>query len=311
MLGDARAFAVFLHHQPGCLPAEPTTTGVQEHCLGIVASPPLRRHQPGAAAGREPLLQGLGRRRSERHDALLRTLAVEAHELGVEVERTDRQSDRLGDPSAGRVEQLEQCQIAAVDGFGDDHRIEQTRHLRLGQRFRDARRDAHPFEIGRRVVRSLTLQRQIAVQHADGRELPGDRRRGRATRPPFADELHEHRRGHRLDRLATRLQPRDVRLEVASVGGQRVDRPALLRRHPRQELLGGDREFDGRHSGPQPSPAARRRSVSNRPTTVLASKISPLITRSMASRNGRCTNAMYCSSGPCRSWSTGRQSVAR
>ena len=83
-----------------------------------------------------------------------------------------------------------------------------------------------------------------------------------------------------LDRVAVGGQPGDVRVEVTSVGAERVLRASLLGDEPREELLDLERQLDGGTTSrrvAQPSTASRR-SVSNSATTVLASAISPSTT---------------------------------
>ena len=188
-----------------------------------------------------------------------------------------------------------------MDGFGDDHGVEQTRHLGFAERLRDARGHPHPLQLGGRIVGSDAFQGQVAVQHAHCCELAGDRGGGGAAGATFTDERHEGSGGNVLDGVPVRGQPDEVRGEVTPVRAQGVLGAAFLGDQPRQELLDRERELDvrraRRHTVAQPA-TARRRSVSNSATTVFASAISPFSTIAIASTSGRWSSSMWSSSGP-------------
>ena len=146
VIADAGPVAVLVDHEPCPLPAEAAAALVQEHRLGVVAALPPIGNELGPARRREPVVERRRRCRSVRHDALLRSLAEQPHERLVEVDVTHRQPDHLGDPGAGRVQQLEQRPVAAFQRAVADDRVEQARHLRLAERLGDARRDADAVE---------------------------------------------------------------------------------------------------------------------------------------------------------------------
>ena len=87
------------HDRVGALPGQAPATGVEEHRLGVAAPPPLlgrqRRH---ARSGASQPPSACGGAASERDQALLGPLAVEAHEPVSGREVGQVQPDRLGDP---------------------------------------------------------------------------------------------------------------------------------------------------------------------------------------------------------------------
>src|SRR6056300_710759 len=72
---------------------------------------------------------------AEGNDPLLRTFTEEPDQPPAQIDISERQRRHLSDPGPRAVHQLENCAVPTRGRIGSLHRIEQARHLSLGERF--------------------------------------------------------------------------------------------------------------------------------------------------------------------------------
>ena len=130
-------------------------------------------------------------------DALLGALAHAAHHAPLKVDVLDVQRHELGDPHAGRVEQLEESFVAdglggpaAAPGLGEDE-VDLFPRQHLGKGPADLRRG----ELLGGIFLNRALVNQEAEEGLERRNLAGDGRRGVAAVAEGDDVVGEQRRG--------------------------------------------------------------------------------------------------------------------
>ncbi len=186
----------------------------------------LRSTPPRTSSGRpraQIALDRPARLPAERHDPLLRALAVRADEAAADVDVAELEPDRLRGPQAAAVHDLEQRAVAKLDRIRAPRAVEQPRHLGLAEHVWELAALRRRVEGRRRVVGDQLLAAQVAVERAQAGGLAADRRR-RARRPPGVAFGVRGRSG------------REVGEEVGDVGALDRDRVAPARMQEGAEL---------------------------------------------------------------------------
>ena len=174
--GDAGPFGGVLQHLPGALPRQPPAAGVEEDRRGAAAAtrqlgPPA--HQVGVQRG--------DRRSADRHQPLLAALAAQQHRPRLGVDVVDVEADGLGDPRAGRVQQLEQRAVAQrqrpVGRAVAAGALQQRQHLVDGQALGQPPARRRRLDRPRDVECGEALGRGEPVQPADRDQRAGRRHR--------------------------------------------------------------------------------------------------------------------------------------
>ena len=156
---------------------------------------------------------------AERHDALLRALAAHPHELLVEVDVAEVETDRLGAPEAGGVDELEDRPVAERERAVAGESLDEVLDLLLLRRLRQPLGQAWR----QRRVRHAGRPEGEAQERADGRDPARDRRR-REPRPAPVEPGHvvgEDADVDLVDRRVSRVQPVGEMAEVGRVGPAR------------------------------------------------------------------------------------------
>ena len=211
-------------HLPRRLARQSAAADVEEH--RVVALP--ARGQRGPAA-HQVGGKGRGRERAHRHHPLLGTLAAQAdrgHSLTRQV--VDVEPDRLTDPRAGRIQELQQRTIAERAWIVTGRRFQDGGDQLDGQRLRQPFTRGRRMDIAGRVAGGGRFGEQESVPATDRDHGPsrGRRRERRVALPalPQGDEVGTDVLGADVaDGVDTADRTeRQVPLEVPAVGKQRV-----------------------------------------------------------------------------------------
>ena len=166
---------------------------------------------------------------AERHDALLAALAADAHVLLLEVDVREIEPDRLSAAQTGRVDELDESEVAECEGPVTGQRVQDRLHLLALRRFGQPLGTARP-ERGVRHARGAECEPE---ERPDRRQLACDRGRGEAV--AGAAELRRVVDQHaHVDRLDVDLAPVEPAVELAQVG--RVRPPGRLGQGGRSEV---------------------------------------------------------------------------
>ena len=301
--------AVLLDDRPRRLPAEPAAALVEEHRLGVVAPPPLRRAP--AAPGRDGENHSSSAAAAAAPNGTMRSFDPLPNSRTRRPSKSmspHRQPARLGDPGPGGVQQLEQRPVAPV-------RPARCRSTASSSAVTSPRSAAWGCPAGTRTpsrsavgssARSPSID-EVAVQHADRGQLAGDaRRRGAARRPALGDEVDERRRARR----SSIVEPCAVSQRCVGGRGRGGRRRSCCAARPRS-VASQDRN-SSTSSGSSTSSiatiiavsagvaraAGARRAAAR--STVLASAISPPLDHRHRVGERQVRAASMCSSsGPC------------
>src|SRR5688500_5667164 len=117
---------------------------------------------------------------AERHDALLLSLAADAHELLLEVDVAEGEVDRLLRAQARRIDELEESAVPQAKRVVPVHLVEQIVGLRRARRVRKT--PAAP--VGQREIGHAARPQRSSQERAHGGKLAGDGRLRELPRLP-------------------------------------------------------------------------------------------------------------------------------
>ncbi len=168
-----------------------------------------------------PLHGGL----ADRNQPLLAAFSNARQILLLEVEIGWANIDELGDPHAGCIQQLDHRAIAQPERGADVGLCDERVDFVEGERSWQRRPRFRCLQLIRRVVRSMAVQREKAVEAADGGNLPRNRSRREAEGALAAHESFERAAVQLLGRVPfstgeRRQRPQIARVTVDGVIGQ-------------------------------------------------------------------------------------------
>ena len=233
----------------------------------------LRRHVAGSqqcrSRLRQPAPEPVERHVADRNEPLAVALADDPHEATVQRELLAVEAERLADPQARGVEELEERSGAEVR-----RGLEEPFDLRDGEGLRQEPRLARQVDVLGDVDSDEPLAEREPVEAADARRPPPQARGGEAR---VARPAAFRPRGQVAERgvlaagpLAGGAARRGKVREVGAVGPDRRRGEAALDAEVRQEV--GDRSIEGRggHVGRQPCAADADRQASARSSSSRA-----------------------------------------
>ena len=166
-------FSVSNHDRPGRLATQSPTSPVQEDRLGIATFVPSRGLEFGTTVA-EPSIHGTSGTTSDRNETLLGPFAVQAHQSGIEIEITDRQTAHFGDPCPRCVEEFEESPITQGHWIVSHHGTDQRFHFVFGQWLRSTGWNPHTVHVGRGIVGATPFGDQKTMEVADRRHLSSE-----------------------------------------------------------------------------------------------------------------------------------------
>jgi hypothetical protein len=152
--------------------------GVQEQLRPV---PPIQEWPPPAQVPAERV-DGAA---SERDDPLLASLADRADEPFLQIDAPALEADRLTDPEAGAVEQLDESAVAKVARAGPGGSFDEARGLARRERPRQPTRSPGEADVCRGVVLTASDQNLMAEERPHGGEAARDRGGGEPFRAQF------------------------------------------------------------------------------------------------------------------------------
>src|SRR5215210_8139991 len=167
---EARLAGELAQDQERARARERATLGVEEE-LGAVSAVEMW------AAVRQITTQCLRGLPADRDDALLAALADRADEAVVQVDAAALETDRLADPEAGAVQELDQSVVAEGPRRRSPRRLDEPFGFPRRQCAREAARPPREVEVCGGVVGPSAQERLVAEERADRGGAPRDRGR--------------------------------------------------------------------------------------------------------------------------------------
>ena len=164
--------------------ARPATMGISMVSKKVEpTAPPADRFHGSPPEWREPVVQRRRAHLAHRDDALLRALAEQADQSLPVGQVGQVEADRLADPGAGAVQELEERAVAARRRVPGRDGPKQSFDLFLAQRLREPAGQLRSVELRGRIIGRPVLVDQEVVQAAQHRLRASDRRRAVVAGP--------------------------------------------------------------------------------------------------------------------------------
>ena len=208
----------------------------------------LPRHRRAAPAGEQDLarwraqqlatsvaqiaLQPVQRFFADGQQTLLAPFAQDAQHPLIEADLIQRQPDQLGHAQPAGIQHFQHAAIAQAQGVVRIGRAEQRFDIALGQRVRQGAPLLRPVQFQGGVIGAPSLAQQIAVKITQTGQGAGHRARRAALGEVLAEIRLQVGARQSIRGVALRSGPARQRLQIATIGGQRIlAQPAL---HPQR-----------------------------------------------------------------------------